>query len=45
MEYEICSQCNGSGEGQYDGSTCPVCNGDGEVPVYNDDDVEGDDEL
>ena len=26
----ICSCCNGSGEGMYDGNTCPVCNGLGE---------------
>ncbi len=27
----ICSQCNGSGEGQYDGSTCYTCHGSGVV--------------
>lgn len=27
----ICSSCNGSGEGGYDGSTCYTCKGKGEV--------------
>lgn len=27
----ICNNCNGSGEGSYDGSTCRVCRGEGEV--------------
>jgi hypothetical protein len=26
---EICSSCNGSGEGNYDGSTCSACGGSG----------------
>ena len=26
----ICDTCSGSGEGQYDGSVCPVCKGMGE---------------
>lgn len=25
----LCSQCNGSGEGQYDGTTCHSCKGSG----------------
>jgi len=25
----ICPQCNGSGEGMYDGSTCHACHGSG----------------
>ena len=25
----ICSHCSGSGEGQHDGATCWVCNGNG----------------
>jgi RecJ-like exonuclease len=25
----ICSRCNGSGEGMYDGTTCPACGGSG----------------
>lgn len=29
-EGEICSNCNGSGEGQYDGTTCDSCKGKGE---------------
>lgn len=28
---EICPDCNGSGEGHYDGSTCSTCGGGGEV--------------
>lgn len=31
-ETDICPVCNGSGEGQYDGSTCGKCKGHGEVP-------------
>ena len=27
----LCSHCNGSGEGRYDGSTCQACRGSGEV--------------
>jgi len=27
----LCSHCNGSGEGMYDGSSCRVCHGSGEV--------------
>jgi len=30
-ESGICPACNGSGEGQYDGTTCGSCNGIGEV--------------
>ena len=30
-EYGICSACNGSGEGQFDGTTCPSCKGKGEA--------------
>ena len=26
----ICPACNGSGEGQHDGSVCPTCKGEGE---------------
>jgi len=41
MEYEeeyededdICSACNGSGEGSWDGSTCHKCRGTGAEPV------------
>lgn len=31
-ELDFCAVCNGSGEGQYDGSSCPSCKGRG-VPV------------
>ena len=27
----ICSHCNGSGEGQHEGTTCIMCKGQGEV--------------
>lgn len=27
----ICGNCNGSGEGRYEGYTCVVCKGRGEV--------------
>lgn len=32
-DYEpgICPHCNGSGEGQYDGTTCRFCKGTGET--------------
>jgi DnaJ-class molecular chaperone len=30
-EHGICQCCNGSGEGQHDGSTCSNCKGKGEV--------------
>ena len=35
---QICSSCNGSGEGMYDGSICPYCRGLGIVFI----DEEGD---
>ena len=28
-ETEICQSCNGSGEGQWDGSICHACGGEG----------------
>lgn len=31
-EDEICSECNGSGEGQYDGTRCQHCGGQGTEP-------------
>lgn len=31
-EMVLCSNCNGSGEGMYDGSRCSSCGGKGEVP-------------
>ncbi len=30
-EFEYCPDCNGSGEGHHDGSTCRMCKGRGEV--------------
>ena len=43
----LCSSCNGSGEGSYDGSTCSICGGSGEAPYYgkNDDYEPTDDEI
>ena len=29
MEESICPQCNGSGEGMYDGTICRLCKGTG----------------
>lgn len=29
FEYETCRGCSGSGEGMWDGSTCPICRGTG----------------
>ena len=43
-ESVICSTCNGSGEGMYDGSTCRTCRGDGEVEVEVEPTAEGEDE-
>ena len=37
-EEDICSACNGSGEGMYDGSTCYKCRGAGIEPVNKVDD-------
>lgn len=37
-EDEICSACNGSGEGMYDGSRCYKCKGTGNEPVEIEDD-------
>lgn len=31
LDLSICSRCNGSGEGMWDGSSCSSCNGSGEV--------------
>ena len=30
-ESYLCGQCDGSGEGRYDGSVCQTCKGMGEV--------------
>ena len=43
-ESVICGDCNGSGEGSYDGSTCRTCRGSGEVEVEVEPTAEGDDE-
>ena len=41
----ICSSCNGSGEGQYDGAICNVCGGSGVINDYDDyDDYDYDDD-
>lgn len=39
-ESVICSDCNGSGEGMYDGSRCSTCRGSGEVEVEINDEGE-----
>jgi len=39
-EMVICGDCNGSGEGMYDGSRCRTCGGSGEVEVDVDLDAE-----
>lgn len=44
QEFDICPECNGSGEGWHDGSVCRHCRGEGEVPVEASDDDEEDDE-
>ena len=33
----ICSQCNGSGEGRYPGTTCWLCDGEGVEYVLRED--------
>jgi DnaJ-class molecular chaperone len=38
-EDEICSWCNGCGEGMYDGAACGKCKGTGVEPVERDDDI------
>lgn len=38
-DYNICGECNGSGEGMTEGSSCSMCGGSGEI---DDDDDEGD---
>ena len=32
-EYQTCPQCNGSGEGSADRTTCSRCHGFGDIPV------------
>jgi len=41
---DLCTNCNGSGEGMYDGSTCYVCKGHGTI-IVNDDEQDIDDEY
>lgn len=36
--YEWCDQCDGSGEGMWDGSQCGECRGTGELPMRKQDD-------
>jgi len=33
---QICPRCNGSGEGQYEGTKCYACNGSGIEPSEDD---------
>lgn len=35
---DLCSRCNGSGEGMYDGSTCSSCGGSGTARKGDNDD-------
>lgn len=35
-EEVICNYCNGSGEGQHDGSICQVCKGFGTLYIHSD---------
>ena len=37
---EICAQCNGSGEGMYDGSICSSCKGSGAASNLTQEDIE-----
>lgn len=37
-EDELCGNCNGSGEGMYEGTRCYVCKGSGCAPKESDDD-------
>jgi DnaJ-class molecular chaperone len=36
----LCTQCNGSGEGMHDGSTCSSCKGSGVDPKDKDIDID-----
>ena len=36
VEPELCAACNGSGEGQYDGTRCGYCGGRGSVETKED---------
>lgn len=37
IDAPMCSNCNGTGEGMWDGSTCKVCNGEGIDQVWKQD--------
>ncbi len=44
-EENTCPNCNGTGEGSHDGSSCTVCRGSGELPIVDNDwdyDIEAD---
>ena len=41
-EIVICPQCNGSGEGSHDGSTCSACKGSGEVDMSEQEELDYD---
>ena len=44
-EPELCTACNGSGEGMYDGTKCSYCGGRGTISLHEDDhDYEEDDD-
>ena len=40
FEPDMCSACNGTGEGQYDGSTCQTCRGKSEIVNQEEPDYE-----
>ncbi len=40
LEAPYCATCNGSGEGQYDGSRCPICHGSGHKNSEEERDIE-----
>lgn len=44
VEEELCFECNGSGEGMHDGTTCRRCRGRGSVPIEVEDEDDEDEE-
>lgn len=44
-EPELCTACNGSGEGQYDGTRCPYCKGSGTLRFEEEEEDRRDYEL
>ena len=44
-EFTLCSHCSGSGEGQFEGSTCYFCKGKGEVIVEKEEDINDDPQI